>query len=273
MSSNSTADPTSLVAEVLAIARRAGEAIMRVYAAADAKATAKADGTPLTAADLAAQEAIAGALAQLAPGIPILSEESAAAPYSERQAWRRLWVVDPLDGTKEFLSRTGEFTVNIALVEDGRPILGVVHAPAIARSYWGVVGSGSSRVDGGSAATSIRVAARTDDRAWRVVASKSHNTPETDAFLERLGAHERVAMGSSLKLCLVAEGAADVYPRLAPTSEWDTAAAHAVVLAAGGRVVTVAGDELRYNKPDILNPHFIACGGIGPERLPLTVGA
>jgi 3'(2'), 5'-bisphosphate nucleotidase len=264
-----------LVPDLIDIAHRAGDAIMAVYASADAKATTKGDGSPLTAADLAAQAVIAPALTRLTPDITVLSEESAQAPYETRRSWRRSWVVDPLDGTKEFLGRSGEFTVNIALVEDGRPVLGVVHAPAISRSYWGAVGSGAFRTDAVGTERAVRVSRREGDRPWRVVASKSHNTPETDAFLARLGPHERVAMGSSLKLCLVADGSADLYPRFGPTSEWDTAAAHAVVTAAGGRVVTIDGDELRYNKADILNPHFIACGAAlpPPVQSPLNTSA
>ena len=249
-----------LLLPVTDIACRAGAAILEVYADAQIVATLKDDASPLTAADLRAHRLIEDALEQLTPEIPVLSEEAATTPFSERATWARYWLVDPLDGTKEFISRNGQFTVNIALIEHHAPVLGVVHVPVTATSYQGLPGTGAWCVSAAQPAREIRVSAHSAVPP-RVVGSRSHRGDSLDAFLGRLGEHELLAVGSSLKFCLVAEGAADVYPRLGPTSEWDTAAAHAVVLAAGGEVYTLEGDPLRYNTHSpLLNPHFVAFG-------------
>jgi 3'(2'), 5'-bisphosphate nucleotidase len=254
----SAASP-KLLGQVADIARQAAAEILEVYASGDAGATLKGDDSPLTQADLRAHRLIAAALTSLTPDIPMLSEEAADIPYAQRATWRRYWLVDPLDGTKEFLSRNGQFTVNIALIEDHIPALGVVHVPVTDTSYQGIIGSGAW-VERASAVRPIRVSPASASPV-RVVGSRSHRGDSLDAFLERLGPHEMVPMGSSLKFCMVAEGAADVYPRLGPTSEWDTAAAHAVVAAAGGRVRTLEGTPLRYNMHDgILNPFFLVSG-------------
>ncbi len=226
----------------------------------------KEDSSPLTEADLAANRLLVRHLREMTPGIPILSEESAQAPWTERKHWSECWVVDPLDGTKEFLKRNDEFTVNVALVRDHRPVLGVVYAPALQRWYYATRHEGAWRQDGGKTPARIQVNAPPTDRPWHVVGSRSHNTPEVDAFVERLGDAEIVAMGSSLKLCLVADGTADIYPRLGPTSEWDTCAAQAVVEEAGGQVLNAeTGEPLTYNaRESILNPHFIVCGKPDP---------
>ncbi len=243
---------------VVGVARRAGGEILEVYASQDAVVTTKADDSPLTLADLRAHRVIVDSLRTLTPGIPVLSEESAEVKsYAERSRWSRYWLVDPLDGTKEFLSRNGEFTVNIALIESHDPVLGVVHVPVRETTYSGVPGMGAWCRRGEDAAEPIRVRSRAASPV-RVVGSKSHRGDSLDGFLARLGPHELLPVGSSLKFCMVAEGAADVYPRLGPTSEWDTAAAHAVVCAAGGTVVTLEGAPLTYNaKAEILNPHFL----------------
>jgi len=252
--------PVQLLAEVAAIARAAAREILEVYASGEAAASVKADNSPLTEADLRAHRLILRRLAELTPAVPVLSEEAAATSFAERSRWQRYWLVDPLDGTKEFLSRNGQFTVNIALIEGHEPVLGIVHVPVSDVSYRGVAGSGAWRQQGNDTALPVHVAARSASSV-RVVGSRSHRGDSLDAFLARLGAHELVAMGSSLKLCLVAEGAADVYPRLGPTSEWDTAAAHAVVLGAGGVVTRADGEPLRYNtRAELLNPHFVAYG-------------
>lgn len=249
--------PAAFLEAVIGIARRAGEEILEVYASQEAGTRSKADDSPLTLADLRAHRVIVEALRALTPEIPVLSEESSEIPYEERVRWGRYWLVDPLDGTKEFLSRNGEFTVNIALIEGHAPVLGVVHVPVRETTYSGVPGEGAWRRRGEAAAEPIHVQARAGSPV-RVVGSKSHRGDSLDGFLARLGAHELVPVGSSLKFCMVAEGAADVYPRLGPTSEWDTAAAQAVVCAAGGAVVTLEGAPLSYNaKPEILNPHFL----------------
>lgn len=255
----SAASP-KLLAEVAGIARAAAAEILKVYASGEAGTTLKGDDSPLTQADLAAHRVIAAALERLTPDIPMLSEEAADIPYAQRASWRRYWLVDPLDGTKEFLSRNGQFTVNIALIEDHIPALGVVHVPVTDTSYQGLIGAGAWCQRPGTAAQAIHVSARSASPV-RVVGSRSHRGDSLDDFLARLGEHEMVPMGSSLKFCMVAEGSADVYPRLGPTSEWDTAAAHAVVAAAGGRVRTLEGTPLRYNMHEgILNPYFLVSG-------------
>jgi len=264
--SGSERPPVELVDGLVDVARRAGRAIDDVYRRFQAEADAgvagvtyKADDSPLTAADLASHEVIAAGLRDLAPELPILSEEGAERPYASRRGWRRFWLVDPLDGTKEFIKRNGEFTVNVALVADGEPILGVVHAPVLGRTYLGAIGEGAWRQDGDGPRRSIR-AAGTGEETLAVVASRSHAGGELAAYLEKLPPHRLVSMGSSLKICLVAEGAADLYPRIGPTMEWDTAAAHAVVAAAGGRLVDLDGEPLRYNKENLLNPYFLVLG-------------
>jgi len=255
-----SAAPRELLSCVDDIARQAGREILEAYAGPDTGATLKADESPLTAADLRSHRLILDSLRSLTPAIPVLSEESADTAFATRSAWRRYWLVDPLDGTREFLARNGQFTVNIALIEGHAPALGVVHVPVSAVSYLGLPGAGAWRQGAGEAARPIR-AATASASPLRIVGSRSHRGDSLDAFLARVGPHELLAMGSSLKFCLVAEGAADVYPRLGPTSEWDTAAAQAVVTAAGGQVRTLAGAELAYNtKAGLLNPSFVAYG-------------
>lgn len=264
-------DRTHLLAQVRQAVSDAGAAILEVYAHPSRFDTEiKADDSPLTAADRAANRIIETALHELTPDIPILSEESAQAPWSERRHWTRCWVVDPLDGTKEFLKRNDEFTVNVALVENHRPTLGVVYAPALGRWFYAARDGGAWRQDGQKMPVRVEVCEKIADRPWQVVGSRSHNTPEVDAFVERLGDAELVAMGSSLKLCLVADGSADVYPRLGPTSEWDTCAAQAVVEEAGGQVLdAMTGQPLSYNaRETLLNPHFICCARPNPAWFP-----
>ncbi len=252
-----TPDLHQLLPEVTALAREAGRAILEVYASSFT-VTEKEDRSPLTEADLRSERLILAGLRRLAPEIPVLSEESGQVPYPKRAHWDRLWVVDPLDGTKEFVQRNGEFTVNIALVQDHRPVLGVVHAPALGRDYYACEGIGAFRSDAAAAGRAIRVARR-NRGALRVVGSRSHRGHSLDAFLARCGAHELVEVGSSLKFCLVAEGSADVYPRLGPTCEWDTAAGQCVVEQAGGHVLRLDGPPLAYNESaEVVNPHFIA---------------
>ena len=238
------------------IAQIAGRAILAVYER-DFAVQQKADQSPLTEADLASHEQIVTALAALTPDVPVLSEESAEIPYAQRSTWSRYWLVDPLDGTQEFIRRNGEFTVNIALIEQGRPVLGVVYVPVSGVSYVGEVGVGAWKQQPTGEQTAICVC-RPCQQPLRLVASRSHVSPALQPVLDQMGEHQLVSMGSSLKLCLVAEGAADVYPRLGPTCEWDTAAAQAVVEAAGGQVTDLAGRPLGYNQKDsLLNPHFL----------------
>jgi len=248
-----------LLDAVAGIAESAGQAILQVYET-DFSVDSKADESPITEADRRAHEVIQAGLATLPEPLPILSEEARAVPWEVRRHWKEYWLVDPLDGTKEFIQRNGQFTVNIALVSNGRPALGVVHVPVSGVSYAGIVGRHAWRRARGSEKQPIRVSSPQDGPV-RVVGSRSHRGPDLDGYLERLGEHELVPMGSSLKFCIVAEGKADVYPRLGPTSEWDTGAAEAVLMAAGGRVVTSDGRPMAYNKgPELLNPWFIASG-------------
>lgn len=258
-------DLQNLLAAVRSIARSAGAAIIEVYQRLEQPGTVaierKADASPLTEADLAAHRIIVDGLRALTPDWPVLSEEDADVPLAERSGWSRFWLVDPLDGTKEFLSRNGEFTVNIALVENHRPILGAVHVPVTALDYFAIASVGAWKAkntdDSGSP---IRVASRSS-MPIRVVGSRSHASARLTDALHALGSHELVSMGSSLKFCVLAEGAADVYPRIGPTSEWDTAAAHAIVRGAGGDVVRLDGSPLEYNRGSgWLNPDFIAIG-------------
>ncbi len=251
-------DYAALLDGVEKISVDAGKAINEIYEKADLGVSYKDDKSPLTAADLASHEVLKAGLTELAPEIPTLSEEGKKMGYEERRDWHRFWLVDPLDGTKEFIKRNGEFTVNVALVEDGVPVLGVVHASTLGRTY-GATRDGAWRRDGDGERSPIR-ASGTDSDDLVVVASRSHAGPELTAFLEAMPEHSLSSMGSSLKLCLVAEGAADVYPRIGPTMEWDTGAAHAVVLGAGGQVLDLQGEPLAYNKENLLNPYFIVLG-------------
>lgn len=248
----------TLAKEALSISLKAGEEILKVYAGGDLKTTCKEDSSPLTAADEASDRVIGEGLKRITPDIPVLSEETKAEPYEVRKRWKRLWIVDPLDGTKEFIKRNGEFTVNIALIEDGSPVLGVVHAPALGVSYCGIKGEGAFRIDK-DGETVISVAPYRG-QGLKVVGSRSHATPELVEFIKKIGEADFISMGSSLKFCLVAEGSAHLYPRFGPTMEWDTAAAHAVVKAAGGSVTDLEGRELSYNKKDLLNPFFMVTG-------------
>jgi len=246
----------TMLPQLLGIARRAGDAILEVYGG-EFSVTHKDDNSPLTRADLASHVIIRDALTAFTPDIPILSEESATVEFQVRSTWPRYWLVDPLDGTKEFVNRNGEFTVNIALIDKHRPVCGVVHVPVSGVSYSGVIDSGAFRYSPGSDPQPIRVRRPCADPPV-IVGSRSHANPVLEQFLAVLGPYEMVSMGSSLKFCVLAEGNADFYPRLGPTSEWDTAAAHAVVTAAGGRIIRLDGKPLEYNrKVSLLNPEFL----------------
>ena len=252
-------DLESLLPAVIRLVTDAGAAILDVYASAH-EVEYKTDRSPITRADRAAHDLLSAGLARLTPGIPVLSEEAAEQhDPGVRRPWREFWLVDPLDGTREFISRNGEFTVNVALVRDHRPVLGVVGAPVLGLTYYGAVGLGAFRARHGATPAPIHVRAAANPLV--VVGSRSHRGDSLDDVLGRLGPHDLRPMGSSLKFCLVAEGEADFYPRLGPTSEWDTAAAQAVLEAAGGAVTTIDGDPLRYNERDtLLNPDFLAVG-------------
>ncbi len=254
-----------------AIAKEAGAAILEHYAKPVPVET-KSDDSPLTAADLAAHKVIAEGLRKLAPEIPVISEEDGLPDFATRASWPRYFLVDPLDGTKEFLKKNGEFTVNIALIENHRATQAVVHAPALGGTTWaGDVNVGAWReIDGQRESIStVPLPA-----VWRTLVSRSHLSPDVEELLQRCPPHEPVAAGSSLKFCRIAEGAADFYPRLAPTSEWDTGAGQCVLEAAGGVVLTTDGSPLRYNtKDNILNPWFIAASTPDYDWASLTRGA
>ena len=248
---------------VIAIAREAAAAILAVYENAFEVET-KSDSSPLTAADLAAHRIIVNGLQRLTPDWPILSEEAADIPWETRRHWTRYWLVDPLDGTREFVKRNGEFTVNIALIEQGVAVFGVVLAPVGGTVWHGVLGAEACRRDG-ETDTLLRTRAPATG-TLRVAASRSHRDARTEALLARIGDAETLGLGSSLKFCRIADGTLDVYPRFGPTSEWDTAAAQCVLEAAGGAVIAPDGRAFRYNqRPTLLNGDFIA---LGDPRLP-----
>lgn len=257
---------------IITAAIEAGEAIMRIYNSPESnwEIERKADNSPLTIADRQSHDIITRFLAPTP--YPLLSEEGVHMPFSERRNWERLWIVDPLDGTKEFIKHNGEFTVNIALVEQGVPVMGVIYAPAQRRLWWG------TQADGAFTAPTDPVTGRIKEpriipieeaqagRPYRIVASRSHLSGPTEDFIATVRRNhpdaETISAGSSLKICLVAEGRADIYPRLAPTMEWDTAAGHAIALAAGCTISDAAtGMPLVYNKEDLHNPHFIVRRG------------
>ena len=249
------------IPKVIELVRAAGAATLP-YWRSDVAVTEKADASPVTAADLAAHHILFAGLQALAPEIPVLSEEAADIPLSERSAWTRWWLVDPLDGTKEFIAGSEEFTVNVALIEQGRVVFGVVGIPANGRCYYGGAGLGAwrSNAPGEEQSISVRVAPA---QGFTLVASKRHSSPAQETLLAglatRFGEPELANIGSSLKFCLLAEGNADCYPRLAPTSQWDTAAAQGVLEGAGGEVLNLAGEMLTYEaRESFLNPSFLA---------------
>jgi 3'(2'), 5'-bisphosphate nucleotidase len=249
--------PRELIEKIRALAAQAGEVILRYYDGGT-EVRRKADASPVTEPDDAAEALIVEGLRELTPDVPVVAEELVANGRTPEIGTGPFWLVDPLDGTKEFLSRNGEFTVNIALIEGELPVLGVVLAPAVRRMWWGIVGEGAFSDAGGRIQ---RIRARTRPAEGVIaVASRSHADTETQAFLDKEGVAERISSGSSIKFCLLAEGKADLYPRFGPTMEWDTAAGHAVLLAAGGHVVTRHGAPFLYRKPGFRNPGFIATG-------------
>ena len=253
------ANPSELLNDVIDLATDAGERILKIYQT-DFDVTHKEDDSPLTAADMAAHNAIIAGLSILTPELPVLSEESATIPFEERKKWHTYWLVDPLDGTREFIKRNGEFTVNIALIDNHESILGVIYTPVSGLTYYAARDHGAyKRIKDGEASrihTRKKVPGRTT-----VAGSRSHRGDSLNAFLARIGEHDIISMGSSLKSGLVAEGKADIYPRLGPTSEWDTAAAHCIVDEAGGRITRTDLSPLLYNtKESLLNPEFLVVG-------------
>lgn len=254
-----------LLPDLEQLVKKAGDAIMAIYQEEDLGVEYKSDDSPLTRADLASHTCIEQGLMQLTPDIPVLSEESAKIDWSVRQGWQQYWLVDPLDGTKEFVKRNGEFTVNIALIEVGKPVLGVVYAPVKDWLYTAAEGSGAFAHYGDDARVKLQLDPDYQPECWRIVGSRSHGADRLSAFCEVLPEFSNVPMGSSLKLCLIAAGQSDLYVRFGPTSEWDTAAAQAVVEQAGGLVLDSSLQPLRYNQEDnLLNPEFVVCQKVDP---------
>ncbi|ARD21780.1 3'(2'),5'-bisphosphate nucleotidase CysQ [Shewanella japonica] len=253
--------------QVISIAIDAGNAIMQVYSSSDLQVVTKQDDSPVTAADIASHNVIVAGLESQFAGIPIMSEEAADIPWEERQLWNTYWLIDPLDGTKEFIKRNGEFTVNIALIHHGKAIAGVVYAPVLETCYSGICHQGAW-LEQGDKRVKLDISQRPISENPIVVGSRSHISPDVAAYVANIGEHEMQSVGSSLKFCLVAEGKADVYPRMGLTSEWDTAAAQAVLESAGGQVLRHPDlAPLDYNqKEDILNPYFIAASPKWFER-------
>jgi 3'(2'), 5'-bisphosphate nucleotidase len=262
---------TDLLSTAIHASIEAGRAIMEVYDSGDIKTNLKEDQSPLTIADLRSHSVIIPKLE--GTGYPLLSEEGADIPYDERRRWNNFWMVDPLDGTKEFIKRNGEFTVNIAFIERNKPVLGVVYLPVYKRLYYAFKGGGAHRIEridqndaeqiqGKLHELSNSLPDKREGKAIRVVASRSHLSPETKEFIGQLERKnkkiELLSAGSALKLCFIAEGRADVYPRLGPTMEWDIAAGHILITESGGALLKLDGTVLEYNKPDLLNPWFVA---------------
>jgi len=262
-------DYAALLPDLLTLAEQAAEAILSVYHSDDFEVEQKSDNSPLTRADRAAHDVICAGLAKLTPDCPILSEESTCIAYTERQQWSQYWLIDPLDGTREFIKRNDEFTVNIALIEDQKPVIGVVLVPVTGVVYYAAKNHGAyKRLDSDSLAEKIQVSAWPDQQI-RVAGSRSHGNQALQDFMGCLGDDvQRISMGSSLKMCLVAEGAADIYPRLGLTSEWDTGAAQCVVEQAGGQLTTLDLHPLKYNTKDsLLNPYFLTFSEPHPNWL------
>jgi 3'(2'), 5'-bisphosphate nucleotidase len=253
--------------QIVTIAKQAGNAIMDVYAQTDLQVEIKQDDSPVTAADIASHNVIIKGLTSHFADIPVMSEEDANISWATRKQWQTYWLIDPLDGTKEFIKRNGEFTVNIALIHQGQAIAGVVYAPVLGKCYSGIVGNGAWLEHNGQISR-LDISQRSILPIPVVVGSRSHISPDVAAYLHTVGEHQMLSVGSSLKFCMVAEGQADVYPRLGLTSEWDTAAAQAVLESAGGVVVEYpALTPLQYNqKENILNPYFIAASAAWFER-------
>ncbi|MBT4837653.1 MAG: 3'(2'),5'-bisphosphate nucleotidase CysQ [Methylococcales bacterium] len=249
----------SYLPEVIRLAELAGEKILEIYKT-DFNVETKEDNSPLTQADLRAHHAIVDGLTKLTPDIPVLSEESSITAFEERSKWNQYWLIDPLDGTREFVKKNGEFTVNIALIKNHQPVIGVVYVPVTHIHYYASLDSGAYKKVPNEEVVNIQVRAKPDQKIM-VAGSRSHRGSSLENFLKHFEEYEIISMGSSLKLCLVAEGIADIYPRLGPTSEWDIAAAQCIVEAAGGYVTDTQMKPMKYNTKDsLLNPHFFVFG-------------
>lgn len=245
---------------VIQISKAAGVAIMNIYSQDKISVRDKSDGSPLTLADTTSHMIIEERLQQEFPDVPVFSEESNKVSYEDRKQWDRYFLIDPLDGTKEFINRNGEFTVNIALIEHGRPVLGVVFAPVLDMMWYAAEGKGAFKSTAGGSSERIFCDPLSLERRVRIVGSRSHGSSALNLYTELFAEFDILPMGSSLKLCCIADGGADLYPRFGLTSEWDIAAAQCVLQEAGGGVFQFSGKELEYNKENILNPFFVALG-------------
>ena len=256
---NSEIKYNNLIESLISISKEAGEAILKIYDLDDLGISHKEDNSPLTLADKASNEVICSQLEKLTPEIPILSEEGKGISFDKRKNWDTFWLIDPLDGTKEFIKKNGEFTVNIALINHFKPILGIVYAPVLNTIWYGSASEGAFKIIKDKKPEKINVLRYDNNETVKVVSSRSHsNNTKLEEFLTDYPKHELVFMGSSIKICLVADGSAHIYPRLGPTMEWDTAAAHAVVKFAGGNILDMEDkNELSYNKENLLNPSFL----------------
>ena len=252
----------NLIEQLIEISKEAGKAILEVYNT-NFDYQIKEDLSPLTKADTLSHNIICQRLKMLTPDIPILSEENSDIPFNIKSLWKQYWLVDPLDGTKEFIKRNGEFTVNIALISKNQPIFGIIYIPVNNRLFWGSKIHGAYEIKNGM--NQIKIHASTKNTK-KVAASRSHNNQEMNNFLEKLDAYTIVNIGSSLKFCLVANGEIDIYPRLGPTSEWDTAAGEAILKSAGGSVIDLELRNIVYNKENLLNPSFIAANDLDTAK-------
>tara|TARA_B100001123_G_C15110047_1_gene947085 strand:- start:30 stop:851 length:822 start_codon:yes stop_codon:yes gene_type:complete len=247
-----------LIEQLIEITKEAGKAILEVYNT-NFDYQIKEDLSPLTKADTLSNKIICERLKALTPDTPILSEESSDVPFHTRSLWKQYWLVDPLDGTKEFINRNGEFTVNIALINNNEPVFGVIYIPVNNRLFWGSRNYGSYEINNGIGERQIHVA---DKNLKKIACSRSHGNPEFNNFLEKLDTYSTIKIGSSLKFCLIANGEIDIYPRLGPTSEWDIAAGEAILRSAGGCIIDLEEKNILYNKKNIINPSFIAASNL-----------
>jgi len=255
----SNIEHNNLISSLISIVKEAGSEILKIYELEDLGISQKEDNSPLTLADNASNNVICNKLNKLTPNLPILSEEGGNISFDKRKKWDTFWLIDPLDGTKEFIKKNGEFSVNIALINHFKPILGIVYAPVLDTTWYGSASEGSFKMIKNNKPEKINVLKFNKNETIKVVSSRSHsNNTKLDKFLTEYPKHELIFMGSSIKICLVADGSAHIYPRLGPTMEWDTAAAHAVVKFAGGNILDIDDKhELSYNKENLLNPSFL----------------
>ena len=247
-----------LIKHLLKISIEAGNAILEIYDS-NFSFDMKGDESPITKADIISHEIISKSLRKITPKIPVLSEESSNIQFNKRSKWETYWLIDPLDGTKEFIKKNGEFTTNIALIESNTPIFGMIHSPVLDETYWGFHNTGSYMLKGNNYLNAKKIKVTEKKCDLTIVTSSSHPSKKLNIFLDQIGNYNKIEIGSSLKFCLIAKGEADFYPRFGPTAEWDTAAGEAILRYAGGHIATFNGDPLKYNKgSSFLNPYFVA---------------